>query len=80
MRCPRRSSVFQAEGLGTDVQQNTACCYAVQDKVWVQGPDIAWEIYTVLGDAPDMACMPIGCAMSDDAPLPLASTASAACC
>ena len=28
------------------------CCYAVQDKVWVDGPDGApWEIYTVLGDS-----------------------------
>ena len=51
----------QGDDLGTDVQENTACCYAVQDKVWIQGPDIAWEIYTVLGDAPDMACMPTGC-------------------
>ena len=29
-----------------------ACCYAVQDKVWVDGPDgEPWEIYTVLADA-----------------------------
>ena len=28
-----------------------ACCYAVQDKVWVDGPDREpWEIYTVLAD------------------------------
>ena len=27
------------------------CCYAVQDKVWVDDPDGApWEIYTVLAD------------------------------
>lgn len=71
---------FQCEGLGTDVQENTSCCYAVQDKVWVQGPDIAWEIYTVLGDAPDMACMPTGCATADETPLALSSTASAPCC
>lgn len=49
---------FQTDGLATDVQENTSCCYAVQDKVWVQGPDIAWEIYTVLGDAPAMALTP----------------------
>ncbi len=57
------AAITRAQGndLGTDVQENTSCCYAVQDKVWVQGPDIAWEIYTVLGDAPDMACMPTGC-------------------
>jgi len=28
-----------------------ACCYAVQDKVWVDAPDgVPWEIYTVLAD------------------------------
>jgi catechol 2,3-dioxygenase-like lactoylglutathione lyase family enzyme len=40
-----------AEGAGLDIQDNTTCCYAVQDKVWVSGPEIPWEIYTVLGDA-----------------------------
>jgi hypothetical protein len=32
------------------------CCHAVQDKVWVNVPDVplgAWEFYTVLDDAPD---------------------------
>jgi catechol 2,3-dioxygenase-like lactoylglutathione lyase family enzyme len=39
------------EGLGTDVQDKTTCCYAVQDKVWVHGPGgEPWEFYTVLGD------------------------------
>lgn len=46
---------FQAAAMPTDVQENTSCCFAVQNKVWVQGPDIAWEFYTVLGDAPSMA-------------------------
>ena len=72
---------FQADGMGTDVQQNTSCCYAVQDKVWVQGPDIAWEIYTVLGDAPEMVCTPTTCA---DVPELIAASgalaASKACC
>ncbi len=34
------------------VQDNTTCCFAVQDKVWIQGPENAWEFYTVLTDAP----------------------------
>lgn len=39
-------------GLDTATEANTACCYAVQDKVWVSDPDDApWEIYTVLADA-----------------------------
>src|SRR5438067_1086532 len=41
------------EGLDTLTQDNTTCCYAVQDKVWVHDPDGApWEVYTVLADAP----------------------------
>jgi catechol 2,3-dioxygenase-like lactoylglutathione lyase family enzyme len=39
-------------GLATAVQENTACCYALQDKVWVHGPgDEPWEVYTVKADA-----------------------------
>ena len=34
------------------VQAGTTCCFAVQDKVWVNDPDGApWEVYTVLADA-----------------------------
>ncbi|GAC1529540.1 MAG: ArsI/CadI family heavy metal resistance metalloenzyme [Acidimicrobiales bacterium] len=36
-------------GLATASEDQVACCYAVQDKVWVDDPDGApWEIYTVL--------------------------------
>ena len=39
------------EGLATAVEEQTSCCYAVQDKVWVDGPGgEPWEIYTVLAD------------------------------
>jgi len=39
-------------GLPTVLEQETSCCYAVQDKVWVDGPGgEPWEIYTVLADA-----------------------------
>jgi catechol 2,3-dioxygenase-like lactoylglutathione lyase family enzyme len=40
------------EGLATVTEDEVTCCYAVQDKVWVDDPDGApWEIYTVLADA-----------------------------
>ena len=43
---------LRAEGLATATEDNVSCCYAVQDKVWVDAPDgEPWEIYTVLGDA-----------------------------
>ena len=39
------------EGLECATEDEVACCYAVQDKVWVDGPDgEPWEIYTVLHD------------------------------
>ena len=40
--------------LAHEVQEATTCCFALQDKVWVEGPDNAWEFYTVLDDAPVM--------------------------
>jgi len=40
------------QGLETDVEDGTVCCHALQDKVWVDGPDDSrWEVYTVLADA-----------------------------
>ena len=40
------------EELPTASEEGVACCYAVQDKVWVDDPDGApWEIYSVLDDA-----------------------------
>ena len=52
-----------AEGLDTSVQASTTCCYAMQDKVWVNDPDDApWEIYTVLADAPDDTSLAGDCA------------------
>jgi catechol 2,3-dioxygenase-like lactoylglutathione lyase family enzyme len=40
-----------AEGLPTATEDNVDCCYARQDKVWVDDPDGApWEVYTVLAD------------------------------
>jgi catechol 2,3-dioxygenase-like lactoylglutathione lyase family enzyme len=39
------------EGLAT-TEESGECCYALQEKVWVNDPDGApWEIYTVLADA-----------------------------
>lgn len=41
-------------GLFTQVENDTTCCYALQDKVWVHGPGREpWEVYTVKADAPD---------------------------
>lgn len=39
---------LEAAGLPTLVEESTSCCYAVQDKVWVQDPDgNRWEVFVV---------------------------------
>jgi catechol 2,3-dioxygenase-like lactoylglutathione lyase family enzyme len=72
-------------GLITLSENDTSCCYSVQDKVWVHGPgQEPWEVYVVKGDADnldktaDSACC-CGAATATDEP---ASTAAAAgsCC
>ncbi|HSX99715.1 MAG TPA: ArsI/CadI family heavy metal resistance metalloenzyme [Streptomyces sp.] len=43
-------------GLATDVENDTTCCYALQDKVWVHGPGREpWEVYVVKADADSLA-------------------------
>jgi catechol 2,3-dioxygenase-like lactoylglutathione lyase family enzyme len=43
-------------GLVTLEENDTACCYALQDKVWVHGPGgEPWEVYTVKADADTLA-------------------------
>ncbi|MHA7652693.1 ArsI/CadI family heavy metal resistance metalloenzyme [Mycobacterium sp. ML4] len=40
------------EGLFTEEEMSTTCCFATQDKVWVNGPGgHRWEIYTKLADS-----------------------------
>ena len=43
-----------ASGLVSTDERDTTCCYAQQDKFWVEGsPDgERWEFYTVLADSP----------------------------
>jgi len=42
---------LDAEGLPTATEDEVSCCFAIQDKVWVDAPDgEPWEIYTVLAD------------------------------
>ncbi len=38
------------------VEESGTCCFAQQDKVWVDGPDGAWEIYAVLEDSDSFGC------------------------
>jgi catechol 2,3-dioxygenase-like lactoylglutathione lyase family enzyme len=58
---------FKEAGLKTFTEENRSCCYALQDKVWVEDPDgNMWEVFVVKGDT---------AAMNDDEAL-----ATSACC
>ncbi len=43
-------------GMTQEIQEDVSCCFAVQDKTWVKGPENDWEFYYVKGDAADMGC------------------------
>ena len=67
------------QGFVTDIEEKTTCCFAVQDKVWVDGPDSSrWEVYTVLADASDslLCASDETCCASDSR----ATAVAAPCC
>jgi hypothetical protein len=69
------SGRLAGEGLDTLDQAETTCCFAVQDKVWVEDPDgAAWEVYTVLADAP------VETGIAGDATCCVATVSEAATC
>lgn len=44
---------FAEAGLAAFDENDTTCCWALQDKVWVHDPhDLGWEVYTVKDDDP----------------------------
>ncbi len=76
---------FKQAGLETRTEENTSCCYALQDKVWVADPDgNEWEVFVVKADANVMhddetkvkpaCCVPLQ-ANDDSEP-----TATGSCC
>ena len=63
-----------AAGLATFDENDTTCCYARQDKVWVHDPAGApWEVYVVTDDDPADASPPAS-------QIPLAPSGQSACC
>ena len=73
---------FASLAMASVVEEQTTCCYAVQNKVWVHGPDGSrWEIYTVLADADTAAGIAgdQGCCGSPATP-PLTPVNTDACC
>ena len=73
-------------GLVTLTEDNTECCYALQDKVWVQGPGKEpWEVYVVKGDIDKLdkaAASECCCGIQDETATnaELATAAATSCC
>jgi len=69
---------LKAEGLATFEEENTDCCYALQDKVWVTDPNgYRWEVFVVkVGDTHPQLTVASSTAVSSTA----ASPTTDACC
>jgi catechol 2,3-dioxygenase-like lactoylglutathione lyase family enzyme len=73
-------------GVVTLEENDTSCCYAVQDKVRVSGPGREpWEVYVVKSDADNLAkdadsacCTPAGAEAGSE--LPALAGAGTSCC
>ena len=67
-----------AAGLPVWVEGETTCCYAVQDKFWVEGGTHKFEVYTVLADADVMKNTTTSVAPTSVAPATTISGAASA--
>lgn len=68
---------LNAQDLATREEIATVCCYAQQDKVWVDDPEgTSWEVYTVTDDDPASVTVD-GCCTPTT--LTLAETPTACC-
>jgi catechol 2,3-dioxygenase-like lactoylglutathione lyase family enzyme len=74
-----------AAGLAPKDEHGTTCCYATQDKFWVENAPNgeSWEIYTVLADSPTFygdQDSPTCCGGNRDTPPAEVSISSGPCC
>ena len=80
-----RQTRLAATGLASVDERDVTCCYAKQDKFWVEGAPNGerWEVYTVLEDSATFGNSPAkgetGCCSSDVADESVAEP-TAACC
>ena len=58
--------VFKTKGIIDAIEEETACCYARQDKFWLKDPDgHAWEVYHFIDDIEQLAAVNVGCCVSN---------------
>jgi hypothetical protein len=71
-------------GLIALTENDTSCCYALQDKVWVRGPgNEPWEVYVVKGDADQLSKGPgseCSCGDAVEAAQPVSASAGRVSC
>ncbi|HEX2639007.1 MAG TPA: hypothetical protein VHL50_00470, partial [Pyrinomonadaceae bacterium] len=67
---------WEAEGLIPREEMQTTCCYALQDKAWVNDPDgNEWEVFVVLGNTePETSSCACGSKVAE------AAISSSVCC
>ena len=74
------------DGLASIDERGTTCCYAKQDKFWVEGSPGGerWEIYTVLEDSPTFFSEdcdgPQCCSTTDTTETETATASATSCC
>lgn len=70
------------DGFATTDERETTCCYAKQDKFWVQNTPNGeqWEIYTVLADSQSFSATSHGGSQTCCTDQTVTSPAANACC
>ncbi|HEY3737786.1 MAG TPA: ArsI/CadI family heavy metal resistance metalloenzyme [Jatrophihabitans sp.] len=70
-----------ATGLASRDERDTTCCYAKQDKFWVENAPNgeSWEIYTVLADSPTFSDTGTTCCGAQQSEVLQIGSATACC-
>jgi catechol 2,3-dioxygenase-like lactoylglutathione lyase family enzyme len=68
-------------GLKTLAEMKTDCCYALQDKTWVQDPDgNRWEVFTILENTEDKDIAASNCCAPAAETVSITRSSKSNCC
>ena len=68
-------------GLKTLEEMKTDCCYALQDKTWVQDPDgNRWEVFTILENTEDKDIAASDCCVTAAETVVITRSVKSVCC
>ena len=72
---------WNESGLRTLEEMKTDCCYALQDKSWVQDPDgNRWEVFTVLENTEGVENAASACCAPAEKTVSITSSTKTTCC